>query len=432
MNDERWVVLGLGHPRAEWFRELARWSTSAAVPVDFVKCVSPNEVRVRVAGGRPYSALLVGDTIDGADRDLIADVRAAGAAVIVVDPVADRDWTDLGAAATLTTPFDPSTLVAALTAHASRVSQASDSSEPRTTVTTTGWQGRLVAVTGSGGSGVSTVAMAVAQEFARHPSHRGMVLLADLALHAELAMLHDTHEVVPAVSELVEAHRHGRVPVARIREMTFQATEHGYHLLLGLRRHRDWTAIRPRAFGAALEGLRRSFRLVVADVDPDVEGESTTGSLDVEERNVMARATLSVADLVVVVGGADVKGLHALSRTIRELLEWGLPAERVVPCLNRTSRRARLRAEATRTISELTHAYGYGLSNPLFVPERSEVQLAIRDGHRLPDGMGRSLRTEIERRFSPRSEGEGAAVEPESTAAPQPVAPGSLGSWSEG
>ncbi len=394
---------------------------------------------MRVAGGRPYSALLVGDTIGGADRDLIADVRAAGAAVIVVDPVAERDWSDLGVSAVLATPFDPSTLVTTLTAHAARVSRASRtggmsvSPEPPTTVAAAGWRGRLVAVTGSGGTGVSTVAMAVAQELAHHPSHHGMVLLADLALHADLAMLHDARDVVPAVAELVDAHRHGRVPVARIREMTFESAEHGYHLLLGLRRHRDWTAIRPRAFSATLEGLRRSFRLVVADVDADIEGENTTGSLDVEERNTMARTTLSVADLVVAVGGGDVKGLHALSRTIRELVEWGLSAERIVPCLNRASRRPRRRAETTRALSELTHADGHGLGNPLFVLERADVQAAIRDGRRLPDGMARPLTTEIERRLSRVAEGGADALEPESAVAPpQPVAPGSLGSWSEG
>ena len=51
----------------------------------------------------------------------------------------------------------------------------------------------------------------------------------------------------------------------------------GYHLLLGLRRHRDWTAVRPHAFAAGLDGLRRAFRVVVADVDADLEGERTTG-----------------------------------------------------------------------------------------------------------------------------------------------------------
>ena len=93
MSDDRWVVLGLAHPRAGWFSELARWSTAAAVPVDFVKCVSADEVRARLTGGRPYSALLVGGDVSGLDRDLVDTTRTAGAAVVVVDPASNRDWT---------------------------------------------------------------------------------------------------------------------------------------------------------------------------------------------------------------------------------------------------------------------------------------------------------------------------------------------------
>jgi hypothetical protein len=66
----------------------------------------------------------------------------------------------------------------------------------------------------------------------------------------------------------------------------------GYRLLIGLRRPSDWVSLRSQAFEAGLEGLRSTARVVVADVDPDVEGEAATGSFDVEDRNLMARATL--------------------------------------------------------------------------------------------------------------------------------------------
>ena len=38
----------------------------------------------------------------------------------------------------------------------------------------------------------------------------GGTVLADLCLHADLGLLHDAADVVPAVTELVEAHRVGR------------------------------------------------------------------------------------------------------------------------------------------------------------------------------------------------------------------------------
>src|SRR3546814_2814274 len=70
-------------------------------------------------------------------------------------------------------------------------------------------------------------------------------------------MLHAARDVVPGVAELVEAHRSGSPGPHEVRDLTWEVGARGYRLLLGLRRHRDWTAIRPRAFDAALDGLRR-------------------------------------------------------------------------------------------------------------------------------------------------------------------------------
>ena len=123
MNDDRWVVLGLAHPRATWFSELARWSTAATVPIDFVKCVSADEVRARLAGGRVYSALLVGSDAIGLDRDLVDSTTSAGAAVIVVDPTPGRDWTELGVSGLLPATFDRADLMATLTEHAPPVNR---------------------------------------------------------------------------------------------------------------------------------------------------------------------------------------------------------------------------------------------------------------------------------------------------------------------
>ena len=47
MSSARFAVLGLGHARAEWFPEVARWSTTGHLPLDFVKCVSVEDLRAR-------------------------------------------------------------------------------------------------------------------------------------------------------------------------------------------------------------------------------------------------------------------------------------------------------------------------------------------------------------------------------------------------
>ena len=55
---ERFVVLGLAPARAAWFRSVGVWATSGALPAEFLKCVSAEEVRARLASGRPFSALV--------------------------------------------------------------------------------------------------------------------------------------------------------------------------------------------------------------------------------------------------------------------------------------------------------------------------------------------------------------------------------------
>ena len=68
MSGGRWRAAGLADPRAPWFSSLARWSTEAAIPVDFVKCLSADEVRTRLVVGESFSALLVGSDAAGASQ----------------------------------------------------------------------------------------------------------------------------------------------------------------------------------------------------------------------------------------------------------------------------------------------------------------------------------------------------------------------------
>ncbi|OWY60782.1 hypothetical protein B7486_67325, partial [cyanobacterium TDX16] len=78
MSADRWVVLGVAPARATWFTELARWSTAGVVPVEFVKCLSVDEVAVRLRSGRVHSALLVDEHTPGLDRDLLAEAEDRG------------------------------------------------------------------------------------------------------------------------------------------------------------------------------------------------------------------------------------------------------------------------------------------------------------------------------------------------------------------
>ncbi len=429
MNRQRWVVLGLAHPRAAWFSELARWATSATIPVEFVKCMSANELRARLSAGRAYSALLVGDRVSGFDRDLVDAATTAGTTVIVVDPVPGHDWSELGVAGVVQSPLSREELLSTLEQHATPVEVVTTTTHPDPGVPEGSWRGRLIAVTGPGGAGKSTTAMAAAQALGSERANHDMVLLADFDLNGEQAMLHDARDVIPGVQELVDAHRTGRMTVDRTRSMVFDTGNRGYHLLLGLRRHRDWTVLRRRSFEAALDTLLRSYRTVVADVSPDFEGERETGSLDIAERNLMARSTLDRADIIIAVGAHGMKGIHSLALTLRELLSHEIEPARMVTVINRAPRNPARRSDDTKALAALVQSAtgAHEISSPLFLTDRKDLESALRDGVRLPPALTKPIGNEISRRLNQAASRSG---EPFGSQ-PELVAPGSLGSWTE-
>lgn len=429
MGSERYVTLGVARVRSAWFGDVARWATSGSLSMDFVKAMSLEEVRSRLESGRPFSALLVDGGLPGIDRDLLESARERACAVIVI-AARDRDWTSLGAAAQLPPDFERADLEAVLADHASPIGTADDlPGQPVDDEPDAGFRARTVAVTGPGGTGRSVVAAALAQGFAADVAHADTVVLADLALHADQAMLHDARDVIPGVLELVESHRAGTPSAEEVRSLTFDIVARRYRLLLGLRRHRDWTALRPRALRAALDGLRRAFTVVVADVDDDLEGEDVTGSADVEDRNLLARTTVSMADVVVVVGACGPKGVHSLLRVVRELLDIGVEAGRVVPVVNRAPRRGPARAETSRTVTELLMAShpAHRVLSPVFLPERRHLDDLLRDGSPLPAVLVEPVVQAVRVRLDDLDTVPSAPTTDE----PVPVEVGSLGEWDE-
>lgn len=427
MDADQFVVLGLARVRSTWFTEVSRWATAGAVPVEFVKCVSSEEVRARLASGRAFSALLVDGALPALDRDLVESARAQGCAVIAVDDgMPRRDLAAIGVSAVLPEPLDRRLLMAALRDHAQPVQRLAETIDLTGHPEATGsWRGHLVVLLGAGGAGTSTLAMAAAQAFAVDARYGGRVLLADLALDADLAMLHDVGDVVPGLQELVEAHRSGQPAADDVQALTFALPDRGYDLLLGLRRHRDWSALRPRATAAALDSLLRTYQVVVADVEADLEGQDDCGSLDIEDRNRLARTATANADVVAVACQPTLVGVHRLVRHLDALLRHGVAAKRILPVVNRAPRQGRLRAELTRAVAELAAPLGPDaaqLSSPLFVPDRRGLDDLMRAADRLPASftspIGEAMRAMLDR------------VDPRVAADPERVVPGALGAWS--
>ena len=409
---ERWVVLGLAPPRSAWFSEVTRWSTSGLAPVEFVKCLSSTEVRARLETGRAHSALLVDGAATGADRDLIASARDAGVATLIVDDArVDRNWLELGAAAILPDDFGRDDLTDALSVAAAPISDAR-SVEALPDAADQGWAGRLIAVVGRGGAGTSTVAMATAQAVADGDAIDGTVALADYSFGASQALYHDTGDVVPGVVELTEAHRHGRLDRDRVREHLFELPNRRYHVLAGLRRRRDWTALRPHAFAASLDGLLATYATVVADLDADLDGETETASVDTEEQHVAARTVLGRADLVLAVGTASLWGVTHLVGLLDDLARFGVPPSATSVVVNRAPRSPARRAEVLRALAVQTPSSAPALTGrsnadrtgprtaqrsapgrraTVFVPERHAVEASHRAAVPLPRSIVRPL-----------------------------------------
>ena len=423
MSNDRWVVLGLARPRAGWFAEVARWTTAGVVAAEFVKCVSVEEVRTRLSSGRPHSALLIDATAAGFDRDLVAAAAAAGTVVLAVGDGRSGRWSaaDLGVAAVLPPDFDAATLLDALTATAHQVARATSLAPLVGDEAAVRWQGRLIAVCGTGGAGTSTVAAALAQAAAADVRNGASVVLADLARRADQGVLHDAPDVGPGLQELVEAHRLARPGPADVRALTFEVPARGYRLLLGLRRPSAWSALRPRAVDAALEGLRQSFQVTVAQIDADFEGEADGGSIEVEERNHVARRVAATADVVVAVGRPGLSGTAALGRLLEEVVAAGVAPSRLVPVVVRAPRSPRARADLARALAELSRAAG-DVTGPAWVPDR-DPDLAHHDACPLPTAIVRPLDAAVRAVLDRHVDA------PPPLPEPQPIEPGSLGTW---
>jgi cellulose biosynthesis protein BcsQ len=382
----RYVLLGLAHPRSAWFRDLAQWCNGGSLPAEFIKCLSPEEIYARLDSGRAVSAVVVDAGLSGIDRDLVSAVAGAGAATFVVDDSRiARDWLAVGAQAVFPPLVERAALLDALVTHAplvDRVTEQPDTSGERAAPLL---GGEVIAVCGSGGTGTSTAAIAIAQGCA---ATGRSVVLCDLRLQAEQGMLHDVTDTGRGLQALVEAHRSGALDPTQVATLTWSVPQRGYDLLTGLRRARFWSTVRPVAFVAAFQSLRTAYDVVVCDVDPDVEREETGGSLDVEERTMMSRTALREASVVLAVGHPSVKGLHSLNRVLVDLADIGVDPGRTIPVFNQSPKAVSNRAAFNAALAELV-AWRNGdqpLLTPVHIPYR-DIDTCIRSGDPLPTSV---------------------------------------------
>jgi hypothetical protein len=408
------TLLGLVSRTASWPQRLEAWSMSGAVPFTVSYCQSVAHLQARLSSAHaPQGVLLDGD-LSFVDRDLLAGIAAADGIAVVVDGVRRRrQWRDLGAAAALPNGFEQHQLLTAL-----RSLLPDEHVQPTRTSASP-----LVAVTGPGGTGASVTAIAVAQGLA---AARRRVLLADCCLHAEQAMLHNAHGGHAGLLDVIALHAERTPERHQVRQLALGIVERGYYLLPGVTRARHWSRIGSDSLQSTIRSMREAFDVVVADIDSDVEGEAQGGSIDVEERHVLARTVSLDADAIVVVGQATMKGVHALVRVMAELLEIGLHPERLLPVLNQAPAASAARAELGRAVGHLLQGVTGGRDvRPVLHAPTVELETQLREREAVPDAWAALVAGAVTSLLD-RSSGEHRAP------APEPVPAGALGHWADG
>ena len=158
---EHYVLVGVARARERWSSDLARWSTSGAAPLEFVKCLTPDEARAVLGSGRRASALLLDARGPGVDRDLIAAAAEIGVPTIIVsDRTVHHDWDALGCATVIDHRLELQPLLDTLARHTVPVDRTRRPGRAAIRRESPAPRSRIVAVLGSGGGGSSTVAMA--------------------------------------------------------------------------------------------------------------------------------------------------------------------------------------------------------------------------------------------------------------------------------
>lgn len=394
---ERHTLVGLPHPRAEWAADLLHQATSGAAPVEFLTCLTADEVRAVLGSGRRVSAVLLDGASTQVDRDVITAVTAAGATPIGVEATASpTDWDGLGCAAVLPTEFTTAQLADALARHCGPLDRPHVPVRTELTDTALAGHGRIVAVSGPGGTGASCVAMALAQGLAEERTDD--VVLIDGARRGDLAMYHDVGDVLPGLPEVIDRVRRGTLDPRELDDVVFESGR-GYDLLLGHRRAADWSNHRRSSVEETIAVLPRRWGIVVIDHDGEVD-RGPSGSSRIEDRNAVSLALVESADLWVIVAGPGLKGLHDAARAVDEAAEAGVPDQRIQVVCNRVGRSPAARSAVTGAFAQVTSARDGCAGPPTFLGDSARLEAIHRDAAPLPTQMVKPL-TATARRLLP-------------------------------
>jgi len=352
-------VLTLAHPRARWSRRLTSWATTGALDLQHQPCLTVAEVRRRIGDGS-IRAVLADGRLSHDDSDLCAVADSAGVALIRVD--AETGATPGSPSAprpSLASDFGPDDLLAVLPEISPDRPPIPPSRAP-----VTHRSGRVVAVTGSGGTGVSTTAALLAVG-SRRPDRS--VLLVDLSVGADQALLNGLAEVVPGLGQAMTDDRR----LGRDLPDCVHRCAGGFDLVPGA------------PFGRQVDlepgPLRRMVGVAGAAYDETILDLSPAALLMLALSPAPAEDAPLFPDRVVVVARPDVSGLHRLCRLLSDLGDVG-GRDRVI-VLNGVTPRPRPSGSVITGTRRLLAAAGLDPDGPIMAGRhRRGLRGRLRDG----------------------------------------------------
>jgi MinD-like ATPase involved in chromosome partitioning or flagellar assembly len=335
----RLVTAGAG---AAWESALVQACQAGQVAAQVVhRCYDLGDLLAVAAAGQAEAAVVAADT-RWLDRDALAQLAAAGLAVVGVAPAADeaseRRLRQLGLVQVAFDGDPPDALVErareALAAEPGEEEAPPASPDQVPAPPKRDARHVLAVVWGpKGAPGRTTVAVNLAFEAAASGAE---VLLVDAdtyggAVAQTLGFLDDA----PGLGWAARLAGRGELDVLRLRQSVRRAAPGGPRVLPGLPRAELWTEVRPGDWEAMLDLFRVAFRVSVVDAGFCLEEDEELLYDQVRlRRNAVTRLAVERADLVVAVARADPVGLHAFIRGYQELRDLGVPAGRIRVVVN--------------------------------------------------------------------------------------------------
>jgi Flp pilus assembly CpaE family ATPase len=335
----RLVTAGAG---AAWESALVQACQAGQVAAQVVhRCYDLGDLLAVAVAGQAEAAVVAAAT-RWLDRDALAQLAAAGLAVVGVAPAGDeaseRRLRQLGLVQVASDGDPPDALVErardALAAEPGEEEAPPAAPDQVPALPERDARHVLAAVWGpKGAPGRTTVAVNLAFEAAATGAE---VLLVDAdtyggAVAQTLGFLDDA----PGLGWAARLAGRGELDVLRLRQSVRRAAPGGPRVLPGLPRAELWTEVRPGDWEAMLDLFRVAFRVSVVDAGFCLEEDEELLYDQVRlRRNAVTRLAVDRADLVVAVARADPVGLHAFIRGYQELRDLGVPAGRIRVVVN--------------------------------------------------------------------------------------------------